>query len=57
MHKALNIENLSVSYQETIALHNITFSIDTGKIVGIVGPNGAGKSTLIKAVLGLTPIR
>lgn len=56
MHKALNIENLSVSYQETIALHNITFSIDTGKIVGIVGPNGAGKSTLIKAVLGLTPI-
>lgn len=56
MHKALYIENLSVSYQETIALSNVTFSIERGKIVGIVGPNGAGKSTLIKAVLGLTPI-
>ena len=56
MHKALNIENLNVSYQETQVLRDITFSIDTGKIVGIVGPNGAGKSTLIKAILGLTPI-
>ena len=56
MHKALNIENLNVSYQETQVLKDITFSIDTGKIVGIVGPNGAGKSTLIKAILGLTPI-
>ena len=56
MHKALDIRNLNVSYQNTEALRNISLSIDTGKIVGIVGPNGAGKSTLIKAVLGLTPI-
>ena len=54
MQKALNIKNLTVSYQDTKALHNISLSIDRGKIVGIVGPNGAGKSTLIKAVLGLT---
>lgn len=56
MHKALKIKNLHVSYQDTDALRNITLSIGTGKIVGIVGPNGAGKSTLIKAVLGLIPI-
>ena len=56
MHKALEIKNLHVSYQDTDALRNITLSIGTGKIVGIVGPNGAGKSTLIKAVLGLIPI-
>lgn len=56
MHKALDILDLNVFYQKTIALRNITFSIETGKIVGIVGPNGAGKSTLIKAILGLTPI-
>ena len=56
MHKALDIKNLHVSYQNTEALHDISLSIDSGKIVGIVGPNGAGKSTLIKAVLGLTPI-
>lgn len=56
MHKALEIENLNVSYQETVALRDVTFSMETGKIVGIVGPNGAGKSTLIKAILGLIPI-
>lgn len=56
MDKALNIQHLSVSYQDTIALCDITFSMEKGKIVGIVGPNGAGKSTLIKAILGLTPI-
>lgn len=56
MHKALEIENLSVSYQKTIALHDITLAMESGKIVGIIGPNGAGKSSLIKAVLGLIPI-
>lgn len=56
MHKALNINRLHVSYQDTEALCNISLSVDKGKIVGIVGPNGAGKSTLIKAILGLTPI-
>lgn len=56
MHKALEIKNLNVSYQDTEALSNISLSVNSGKIVGIVGPNGAGKSTLIKAVLGLTPI-
>ena len=56
MHKALEIENLSASYQNTIALLDITLAMESGKIVGIIGPNGAGKSSLIKAVLGLIPI-
>lgn len=55
MHKALNVENLHVSYGETEVLSNITLSIDTGKLVGILGPNGSGKSTFIKAILGLVP--
>ncbi len=56
MHKALDIKNLHVSYQEKEVLHDISLSIDTGRLVGIVGPNGAGKSTLIKAILGLVSI-
>ncbi|HHX62240.1 MAG TPA: ATP-binding cassette domain-containing protein, partial [Epulopiscium sp.] len=56
MHKALNIKHLHVSYHENEVLQDITFSVDTGKLVGIIGPNGSGKSTLIKAILGLIPI-
>lgn len=56
MHKALDIENLYVSYQDTEALCNISLSVNSKKIIGIIGPNGAGKSTLIKAILGLVPI-
>lgn len=56
MSQAVNIQNLHVSYGDHEVLHDITFSIDTGRLVGIVGPNGSGKSTLIKAILGLVPI-
>lgn len=50
---ALQVHQLSVSYDQTPVLWDISLQIDSGKIVGIIGPNGAGKSTLIKAALGL----
>lgn len=53
MTKAIEIENLSVSYSDKEVLTNINLTVEIGKLVGIVGPNGAGKSTLIKAILGL----
>ena len=56
MIKAIDIQQLHVSYSGTEVLQDINLSIDTGKLVGIIGPNGAGKSTLIKAILGLVPI-
>jgi ATP-binding cassette subfamily C exporter for protease/lipase len=34
-------------------LHNITFSMNAGRIIGIVGPSGAGKSTLARALVGV----
>lgn len=49
----LTINHLTVAYDETPVLSDVTVSFASGKITGIIGPNGAGKSTLIKAALGL----
>ncbi len=46
-------ENLSVAYQDKLALTNITFSIQRGEFWGILGPNGSGKTTLLRTMLGL----
>ncbi len=56
MQTALEIHDLTVSYDKKPVLWGIDFELPEGQIVGIVGPNGAGKSTLIKAIMGLIPI-
>lgn len=50
---AMEINNLTVAYNNQPALWNITTSIPQGKRVAIIGPNGAGKTTLIKTALNL----
>ena len=51
----ISIENLSVSYKETLALKDISLVLQGPTITGILGPNGAGKSTLLKSMLGIIP--
>lgn len=53
MSQTIDVTDLSVSYSGKKAVQNVNFSIDSGRLVGIVGPNGAGKSTLVKGMLGL----
>ena len=43
----LEIKNLSFRYCNTLALDNISLSIDSGKLVTVIGLNGAGKTTLL----------
>lgn len=53
-HKiAVQVHDLTVTYDVKPVLWDIELSIPKGKLVAIIGPNGAGKTTLIKAMLGL----
>lgn len=38
-------------------IKNVTFTIDKGKMIGILGPNGCGKSTLLKLISGILPLQ
>ena len=55
MTTVIEARELAKSYGGNRALDRVSFSVDSGRIVGIIGPNGAGKTTALKAVLGLTP--
>ncbi len=46
-------KDLCKSYGDTFALHQLSFNLKPGEILGILGPNGAGKSTALHMVLGL----
>jgi ABC-type Mn2+/Zn2+ transport system ATPase subunit len=49
----LEVIDLSVRYGQTTVLHNVSFAVGSGELIGVIGPNGAGKSTLFKAICGL----
>lgn len=50
---AIEIRNLSFSYEKTPVLSDVNFSVDAGDFLAIIGPNGGGKSTLMKLIVGL----
>ena len=51
--KAVEVENLTFSYDGPPVLEKVTFSVEPREFVGIVGPNGGGKTTLLKLLTGL----
>ena len=55
MTAVIEARELSKRFGAKRALERVSFSVATGRIVGLIGPNGAGKTTALKAILGLTP--
>src|SRR2546427_6243958 len=53
----MQIENLSVSYGETLILRDVSLEVQAGEVVCLMGRNGVGKTTLLKSIMGLLPIR
>lgn len=49
------VEHLSGGYEDVPIVQDISFSVEKGKILGILGPNGSGKSTLLKVISGILP--
>ncbi len=52
----IQVENLTKIYGDQKAVDGISFSIDTGEVVGFLGPNGAGKSTTMKMLTGFISV-
>ena len=50
-HTTINITDLTVYYRDSLALDQVSASIQKGELLAVVGPNGAGKSTLIKSIM------
>lgn len=57
MTAALVAENVSKSYGDVTAVDDVSVSVDTGEMFGLVGPNGAGKTTLVRALTGTTAVK
>jgi ABC-2 type transport system ATP-binding protein len=49
----IEVEGLTKRFGKTLAVDDLSFSVEPGRITGFLGPNGAGKSTTMRAVLGL----
>lgn len=53
MDYVIELEGVTVPYQELIALEDVTLRVTAGEFLALIGPNGSGKTTLIKTILGL----
>lgn len=49
----IELNSVSVSYGDTDAIRDVSFSVEKGSFVSIIGPFGSGKTTLLRAVSGL----
>ena len=53
MNGILNYQSVDICYNNNTIIHDVSFKVHSGEILGIVGESGSGKSTLLKATMGL----
>lgn len=51
----IEVENLTKKYGDLVAVNNLSFKVDKGKIWGFLGPNAAGKTTTMRILTGYLP--
>ncbi len=52
----LEVNNISINYGICAVVQNVSFSLKSGEVVGLLGANGAGKTTLLKSLNFSLPI-
>lgn len=53
MSEIVKGQGLQKKFGKFKALHDVSFTVNAGEVVGFIGPNGAGKSTTIRTLLGI----
>jgi branched-chain amino acid transport system ATP-binding protein len=53
MANILETKNLTKLFGGIVAIHDLSFNVEEGKIKGVIGPNGAGKTTIFNLVTGV----
>ncbi len=51
----IQVEGLTKLYGDFIAVNELSFSVASGEVMGLVGPNGAGKNTTLRCLSGIIP--
>ena len=52
----LRVDGLRKSYRKRTVVSDVSFSVESGEVVGLLGPNGAGKTTCFYMIVGLVPV-
>ena len=53
LQRQLSVHNLNKRYHRKTVVHDVSFNLNSGEVVGLLGPNGAGKTTCFYMVVGL----
>lgn len=54
---SITVNNITKKYMNNFVLDNVSFSLEKGKVYGLLGKNGVGKTTLLKIITKLIPLK